>query len=128
MIAMRMTPEIVQAVRQPNESMSDWWIGAKATPPMPRPAAAMAVARPRLRMNHLASGTDVMSAPGPARPAPPMTMNSRTMAHKSPAQRSDIIATPMITAAMGSMRRAPCRSSSLPIKSAVSPPESMRAV
>ena len=53
-------------------------MGKKNTPPRPSPLVATASAKPRLRGNYLATGTEVMMLWGAANPVMPATPNRVT--------------------------------------------------
>jgi hypothetical protein len=82
---------------------------------------------PRLRTNHLVTGTDVTSAPGPLIPTMPIRPNRTTSCHPSEMNPRQTSAPPVMSAAAVRRTRAPKRSISPPIVGAVTALATWRA-
>lgn len=106
-MAMNITAITTQVVRQPTLPRSIWVNGRKKTPPMPTPLTAKAKAMPRLRWNHLATGTEVMMFCGAASPVKPNTPKRAITCHGVLARLTANSATPMIAPDTGIITRGP---------------------
>ena len=97
-------------------------------PPIPRPAVVRARARPRRRMNHLATGTEVTRLLGAVNPLMPMMPKRAMKCHASVAWLIPMRQAPMTQAATTMSIREPWRSTRRPIRKLDSPAERLRVV
>ena len=119
---------MTHAILQPTASMSICVSGTNRSAPTGMPRDIYARARPLSLTNHLSTGTDVISAPGPLIPTKPMTAKSTMRCHAYCMLARPIIARPVARAANESMAREPKRSSSGPMIGLDSAPAPCRAV
>ena len=105
--AMNTTAMTTQVERQPMWSSSNWVMGRKKTPPMPRPVAAKANAIPRFCWNHLATGTEVMMFWGAARPVMPSSPKIAMTCQGESARLKKIRPIPITAAETGIRTRGP---------------------
>ena len=125
---MPIVARIIQAMRHPTPSIRYCVSGTNSMAPMGMPSDMNASARPLSSTNHLSTGTEVTSAPGPLIPTRPMMANRVTRCHAKLMLASPIIAPPVASAATGSITRDPKRSSSGPIMGLDNAPAPCRAV
>ena len=100
----------IHAVFHPHMSMNICVRGTKTIAPSGMPSAMYDIALPRSRTNHLSTGTEVTSAPGPLKPTSPIIPNRATIIHASFASfinASPTIAQPVTMTATGSIMREP---------------------